>query len=144
MHIKGTSLWDRGAQTWTQCWARGIWRRTCKTSSSLYETTQGPKKVTQMIPFQSLFYNIWAAKKHSLFWWLVHYHGLFTCYFHQDDDAMKRLEALKFKFSTIKAATNNFLMPISLERVDLVDFEVAGNDSNLLMIFKWLVILSLW
>ena len=55
---------------------------------------------------------------------------------------MKRLEALKFKFSTIKAATNNFLMPISLERVDLVDFEVAGNDSNLLMIFKWLVILS--
>ena len=68
---------------------------------------------------------------------------MFTCYFHQDDDAMKRLEALKFKFSTIKAATNNFLMPISLERVDLVDFEVAGNDSNLLMIFKWLVILSL-
>ena len=62
-----------------------------------------------MISFQMQFYNIWAAKKHSLFWWklLTHY-GLFTCYFHQDDDAMKSLEALKFKFSTIKAATNKF------------------------------------
>ena len=36
------------------------------------------------------------------------FHGLFTCYFHQDDDAMKRPIALIFKFSTIKAATNYF------------------------------------
>ena len=62
-----------------------------------------------MIHFQSLFYNIQAAKKHSLFRWkLLNHYGLFTCYFHEDDDAMKRLEALKFKFSTIKVATNNF------------------------------------
>ena len=72
----------------------------------------------------------------------VDYHGLFTCYFHQDDDAMKRLEALKAMFNTIKVATNIFSYHLILERVDLVDFEVAGNDSNLLMIFKCLVILS--
>jgi len=33
---------------------------------------------------------------------------LFINYVHEDDDAMKRPEAPKFKFSTIKAATNNF------------------------------------
>ena len=47
---------------------------------------------------------------------------------------MKRLEALKFKFSTIKVATNNFSNANKLgEGSFQVDFEVAGNDSNLLI-----------
>ncbi|KAK7820759.1 hypothetical protein CFP56_038485 [Quercus suber] len=42
-----------------------------------------------------------------------------------------------------KSNNSTFLMPISLDSPDLVDFEVAGNYSNLFMVFKWLVIWTL-
>ena len=47
---------------------------------------------------------------------------------------MKRLEAIKFKFSTIKVATNIQNNANKLgEGGFYVDFEVVGNDSNVLI-----------
>ena len=69
------------------------------------------------------FYNIWVAKKHSSFQ-----------VGDQDDVAMKRLEAIKFKFSTIKVATNIQNNANKLREGGFPNWwEVVGNDSNVLI-----------